>query len=329
MSHRHFTRLERVSLQTLKRAGLSNQAIADQMGFHPSSIGRELQRGASSTVACGYSVRTAQRHADTARHTANQQHRKLRSFSALSLYVCIRLAKYWSPEQIAIHLAKHDARTAVSFHTIYRWIWSHTKQSLKRLRRFLRHPQMRRKYGTKRRQLQREATKKRRIEERPLGALNRSRYGHWEGDTVCGSKNSGRLVTLVERKSGYLLAAYIPNGTMSEFRDAAVRLLLQLPEQLRLSLTLDNGSEMNEYESLERRTGTTIYFAYPYHSWERGSNENTNGLLRQFFPKGSEFTDVTKEQVDLAANLLNTRPRKRLNAETPKERLEKRGLLFE
>lgn len=324
MSHRHFTRTERVQLQTLKRAGLSNAAIAKQLGFHPSSIGRELQRGAAPSSVTGYSVRKAQRSVAAARRAANQQHRKLHFGSPLSLYICIRLAKYWSPEQIALQLARKRPTAAISFHTIYRWIWNHTKAGLAGLRRFLRHPKLRRKYGTKRREQQRETAKKRWIEERPTGCLNRSRYGHWEGDTVLGAKGSGRLVTLVERRSGYLLAAYIPDGHMASFRDAAVRLLNSLPERLRRTLTLDNGSEMNEFEAIERRTDMNVYFAHPYHSWERGSNENTNGLLRQFFPKGSDFTGTTKEQVDLAVNLLNTRPRKRLRGETPEERLKKR-----
>ena len=323
MSHRHFTRVERVQLQTLRRAGLSNAGIARQLGFHPSSVGRELRRGASPASATGYSVRLANRHAKAARYAANQQHRKLHHGSALSLYLSMLLAKLWSPEQIALHMAKHCKAAAVSFHTIYRWIWSHGRAALATIRPYLRHPKLRRKYGTKRREQQRELAKKRWIEERSAGCTNRSRYGHWEGDTVLGAKGSGRLVTLVERKSGYLLAALIPDGHMASFRDAAVALLDGLPDKLKCSLTLDNGKEMNEYESIERRTGLTVYFAHPYHSWERGTNENTNGLLRQFFPKGSDFSLLTQTDVDHAVHMLNTRPRKRLNAETPAERLKR------
>lgn len=326
VSHRHFTRDERVQIQTLLRAGQRQSTIARQLGFNPGSLSRELKRGADSTVATGYSVRRAQQYADSARNRANQQHRKLFAGSALSLYICVRLAKFWSPEQIATYLARYRKRMAVSLHTIYRWLWSHERRSLVEFRVYLRHPKLRRRYGTKRREQQRELAKKRWIEQRPKGATNRSRYGHWEGDTVCGAKNSGRLVTLVERKSGYLLAAYIPDGTMASFRDATVQLLSQLPSRLRRSLTLDNGSEMNEFEAIERRADTTVYFAHPYHSWERGTNENTNGLLRQFFPKGSSFAGMTQQQVDLAVQLLNTRPRKRLNAETPEQRLRRLGI---
>lgn len=329
MSHRHFTRLERVSLQTLKRAGLSNRAIACQLGFHPSTIGRELRRGAATAVATGYSVRVAQNHAERVRCVANQHHRKLHAGSPLSQYITRLLMRYWSPEQIALHLVRQRTYEAVSLHTIYRWLWSHSKVALEQLRPYLRHPRLRRKYGTRRREKQRELAKKRWIEERPKGATNRSRYGHWEGDTVLGARNTGRIVTLVERKSGFLLARLVPDGSMASFRNATVPSLTALPTRLKRSLTLDNGSEMNEYEAIERRVGIPVYFAHPYHSWERGTNENTNGLLRQFFPKGMEFTAVTNEQLDVAVTLLNTRPRKRLHGETPTERLERVGLRFE
>jgi IS30 family transposase len=326
VSHRHFTRSERVSLQTLLRAGLNQQAIASQLGFHPSSISRELKRGASPATSTGYSVAVANRRSRSVRTVANQQHRKLLSGSSLSLYLCIRLARYWSPEQIALYLAKIRHPGAVSCATIYRWIWAHGKRALACMLPYLRHPKLRRNYGTKRREQQRELLKKRWIEQRPAGATNRSRYGHWEGDTVLGARASGRLVTLVERRSGYLLAAYIPDGNMVSFRDACIRLLMRIPPKYRRSLTLDNGREMNEFEAIERRTGSVVYFAHPYHSWERGTNENTNGLIRQFFRKGSTFTGTTNQQVDLAVTLLNTRPRKRLNAETPEERLLKVGV---
>jgi transposase, IS30 family len=183
----------------------------------------------------------------------------------------------------------------------------------------LRHKKLRRNYGTKRREKQRELQKKRWIDERTTN--QRLFYGHWEGDTVRGKGTSGHLVTLVERKSGYALAGYIPHATKEQFRVCVEELLAPLPKHLKQSLTLDNGTEMQDYEVLERNTGMTIYFAHPYHSWERGSNENFNGLLRQFFPKGSSFAGTTKEQVDLAVTLLNTRPRKRLGYVSPAELL--------
>lgn len=188
--------------------------------------------------------------------------------------------------------------------------------------RFLRHKKLRRKYGMKRRERQRELTKKRWIDARPQTANDRLFFGHWEGDTVHGHQHSGYLVTLVERKSGYALVGHIPQNTKEAFRTCAEQLLAPLPAHLKRSLTLDNGPEMSDYEELERHTGIPVYFAHPYHSWERGSNENLNGLLRQFFPKSRSFTNVTKQEVDLAANLLNTRPRKRHGYVSPAELLK-------
>ena len=323
MSHRHFTRTERVQLQTLKTAGLSNRDCAAQLGFHPSSIGRELKRGVCGATKSGYSVRLANQHAKATRRAANQQHRKLWRGSALSFYVTLCLSRYWSPEQIAGRLKRRFGYCAISFHSIYRWLWGHSGIGV--LRQFLRHPKLRRKYGTRRREKQRELLKKRWIETRPAGATNRSRYGHWEGDSLVGAKRTGYLATHVERKSGYLLAGK-HNGSMQGFALASEQLYQSLPQHLKHSLTLDNGPEMSDFESLQRHSGLHIYFAHPYHSWERGTNENTNGLARQFFPKSRDFSAVTEAELGRAVYLLNTRPRKRLDYETPAERLKKLGV---
>jgi transposase, IS30 family len=225
------------------------------------------------------------------------------------------LRQYYSPDQAG-------KAVGLSHATVYRWLWAQPRVFVASMWQFLRHKKLRRKYGMKRREWQRELTKKRWIDDRPQTVNDRLFYGHWEGDTVRGKDNSGHLVTLVERKSGYVLAGYIPQATKEAFRHYVEQLFEPLPNHLKRSLTLDNGTEMNDFEELERHTGMTIYFAHPYHSWERGSNENTNGLLRQFFPKGSSFTGTTKEQVDLAVNLLNTRPRKRHGYVSPAELLK-------
>lgn len=312
MAHHHFTRDDRVLLAKLKTAGLSNRSCARILGFHPSSIGRELRRGAAPT-ATGYDVRIARKRAEQLRLIANQQHRKLRPAQAEEITALLR--QYYSPDQAG-------ETVGLSHATVYRWLWALPKAVLATLWQYLRHKKLRRKYGTKRREKQRELQKKRWIDERPQTINDRLFYGHWEGDTVRGKDNTGHLVTLVERKSGYALVGYIPQATKEQFRLCAEQLLAPLPSHLKRSLTLDNGTEMADFEELERHTGATVYFAHPYHSWERGSNENFNGLLRQFFPKGSSFAGTTKEQVDLAVNLLNTRPRKRHDYESPAELLK-------
>lgn len=312
MAHHHFTREDRVLLAKLKMAGLNNQSCARILGFHPSSIGRELKRGAATT-AIRYDVRIARKRAAQVRTVANQQHRRLNTAEAERITTLIR--QYYSPDQAG-------QAVGLSHSTVYRWLWAQSKAFLRGLRQYLRHPKLRRKYGTKRREKQRELLKKRWIEERPRTVDDRLFFGHWEGDTVRGHNHSGYLVTLVERKSGYALVGHIPKATKEAFRAEAERLLAPLPKHLKRSITLDNGTEMNDYEVLAKHTGMPVYFAHPYHSWERGSNENFNGLLRQFFPKGSDFSRVTNKQVDLAVNLLNTRPRKRHGYKSPAELLK-------
>lgn len=312
MAHHHFTRDDRVLLAKLRQAGLSNVSCARIMGFHPSTIGRELKRGHAQT-ATGYSVRTAQQRSQRLRSAANQQHRKLHAQQAKRITELIR--QYYSPDQAG-------QAVGLSHATVYRWLWSQSKAFLSSIWQHLRHPKLRRKYGTKRREKQRELLKKRWIEQRPDTVNQRLFYGHWEGDTVRGTKHSGYLVTLVERKSGYALVGHIPRATKEQFRVCVEQLLAPLPQHLKRSLTLDNGTEMADFEELEKHANIRIYFAHPYHSWERGSNENLNGLLRQFFPKSRDFTSISKQELDRAVTLLNTRPRKRHGYVSPAELLK-------
>ena len=312
MAHHHFTRDDRVLLAKLKLSGLSVRSCARILGFHPSSVYRELKHGKADT-ACGYDVRIARKRAKQLRCAANQQHRRLNTAEAERITALLR--QYYSPDQAG-------QAVGLSHSTIYRWLWTQSKAFIRSMWQFLRHKKLRRKYGTKRREQQRELQKKRWIEERPKTIDNRLFFGHWEGDTVRGKDASGYLVTLVERKSGYALVSFIPHATKEAFRLKTEELLAPLPKHLKRSLTLDNGKEMNDYEELEQHLSMPIYFAHPYHSWERGSNENFNGLLRQFFPKGSDFSGIRSQQVDLAVNLLNTRPRKRHGYRSPAELLK-------
>jgi len=157
---------------------------------------------------------------------------------------------------------------------------------------------------------------KRRIDERPIIVESRERLGDFEGDTIQGSEKVHRILTHVERKSGLLLADKVRQSA-KDVRETAVRRLKDFPHLQ--TITYDNGLEFSEHEIIERETKATIYFAYPYHSWERGANENANGLLRQFFPKKSAFAAITQKQIDQAVALINTRPRKRHGYQTPRE----------
>jgi IS30 family transposase len=247
------------------------------------------------------------------RTAANQQHRKLNRPQAIRITELLH--QYYSPDQAG-------QAVGLSHATVYRWLWAQPRAFVNHLWKYLRHPKLRRKYGTKRREQQRELLKKRWIEARPETVDRRTFYGHWEGDTVHGNKHQGYLVTLVERKSGYALVGYISRATKEQFRLCAEQLLAPLPQHLKRSLTLDNGAEMSDHEELERHTNMRVYFAHPYHSWERGSNENFNGLLRQFFPKSRNFHTISPKELDLAAKLLNTRPRKRHGYKSPAELLK-------
>lgn len=176
-----------------------------------------------------------------------------------------------------------------------------------------------RRHGTKAREKQREMAKKRWITERPEHINNRSELGHWEGDTVHGALESGYIGSYVERVSGYGLGIKLETLEAAPLRKVTTQRFKTMPKRKRRSMTEDNGSEFVEHELTERDLGMTHYFALPYHSWERGTNENWNGLLREYFPKGTDFSTITQEDVDKAVRELNHRPRKRLNYLTPHE----------
>ncbi len=182
-------------------------------------------------------------------------------------------------------------------------------------------------YGTRIREKQHELERKRRIDQRPEVINERTRIGDWEGDTVRGNGSSGHIITYVERKSGYLVAGKVKHATAENINAFTIKNFKKLPKEKRLSITYDNGSEFSGYDSIEEQTGMIAYFAFPYHSWERGTNENTNGLLRQFFPKKMWFNTVTQEQLDKVVRLINNRPRKRLNYLTPYEIFKKNCVL--
>lgn len=203
----------------------------------------------------------------------------------------------------------------VCHETLYRWVYLDQP----RLKVYLRctKGKYRRKRGANARWVKREVARKRHIWQRPEDVELRLLPDDWEGDTVHGARHEGYLATLVERVSGYTLAYKLEVNTAEAFREAVQIMFASIPLHLRRTLTLDNGSEMNEFEALEENTGTTVYFARPYHSWERGSNENTNGLYRQYFPKTQSMRGVTQAEVDRAVRRLNNRPRKRLDYQSP------------
>lgn len=302
----HLTFQERQFLYRLKRKGKPNSEIAELMGRDRSTIHRELKR---NTGQRGYRPKQAQRLADERRLASRRPHKM--DDPDVHQYVQDRLEKCWSPEQIAGRVQRDFPRVParwLSRQTIYDWIDEQAPQWQSLLRRGGRLPEKRGKL-----------TDCVRIDGRPNVINRRRRYGDWEGDTIVGKGRHSALVTLVERKSGYTRIGRVDSMKSDATMRAAHGRLKDLPPALRRSMTFDNGKEFAEHQQLTRRLGLEIYFADPYASWQRGVNENTNGLLRQFFPKGTDFTQISHRQVACVEQLINERPRKRLDYRTPEE----------
>jgi transposase, IS30 family len=310
----HLTIEEREVISQMRYSRRKPKAIARRLGRHRSTIYRELGRNRDSR---GYSAVRAQRRADKRRSLRSRRSKMDRP--KLRREVCQGLECYWSPEQIAGRLNRwRNRRTCgrVSHQTIYDWMRGQPDRLY--WQSFLRFRGKRRRRRDRRGKLPRTVE----ITRRPAAVNQRNRYGDWEGDTVVGPPRKSVLVTHVERKSGYLLVAKAEGRTSAAVNRASYQLFQALPPHLRRTLTLDNGKEFAGYEDLSRWTGMAVYFAQPHAAWQRGTNENTNGLLRQFFPKGTDFDHLTHRQIRDVAQRLNDRPRKRLNYRTPKEVLQ-------
>jgi IS30 family transposase len=307
----HLTFEERGFLYRSKRKGKSNTEIAELMGRHPSTIGRELKRNAGQR---GYRPKQAQRLAEERRLASRRPHKM--DDAQVHQYVAERLEKLWSPDQIAERARDDFPRTParwLSRQTIYDWINQHAPDWHSLLRRGGRPPEKRGKL-----------TDCVRIDGRPEVINRRRRYGDWEGDTIVGKGRRSALVTLVERKTGYARIGRVNSMKSDMTMRVAKRRMKDLPLSLRRSVTFDNGKEFAEHQTLTRSLGLDVYFTDAYASWQRGTNENTNGLLRQYFPKGTDFTQVSHREVARVEQLINERPRRRLDYRSPAERLAKR-----
>lgn len=314
--HYHITQEQRVELSLLIRLGHTQRNAALVLGVSPSTVSRELRRNVTNSGS--YHAASARVLERTRRAAANALRQKLLLYPSLAAAVERKLVRNDSPEQIVGWLQETRAKLRVCIQTIYDWIYLHAKHLVVHLHcrkgkyRRTRENSIRKAFRNKQRAY-------RSIDARPAHVANRKTYGHWEGDTVVGTGHSGCIATFVERKSGYLMAVKLERGTATAFAAAAAQCFEDIPNNYRRTLTLDNGTEMSNYEGMEKQNQLQIYFAHPYHSWERGTNENTNGLLRFYFPKNMSFAHVSQEKLDLAVKQLNTRPRKRLGYRTPAE----------
>jgi len=296
------------------RAGYAGAEIARTLGKDPSAVNRHIKTHGGKDR---YDVREVRRQKHMKRVAAMEGVRVLKG--SLLRTVAQMLKQHLSPEQIAGVLRLKGGTLVAS--TIYRYL----DERAPHLKKYLRSSKgkYRRRRGTKIREDAREAAKKRRIDERPAMVERRSRLGDWEGDTMLGRDKRVRIVTLVDRKSGYLIAYLLPKMRADLLTSLAIKRFTRMPKKKRITLTLDNGVEFSAWERIEEKTGMTIYFAYPYHAWERGSNENTNGLLRQYFPRTLDFNLITSDELAHVVKLLNDRPRKRLKFKSPRQIFQK------
>lgn len=320
--HYHLTKETRIKFSTFLMLGMSLRQAAPLLGVHHTTLSRELRRNPPVQPGMTYHPGDAHRKTKARRMSANQRFRKITPGSKLEqMIIAMITVNKWAPEQIAGWLKAYKRSLYVCAQTIYDWAYTYRKDLVvyfhcrKGKYRRTRQARLRK---DKRAML----ANPRNIANRPKHINNRKTYGHWEGDTVHGAGKSGYIATFVERKSGYLLAAIVPDCTSAGFAAASGSCLKKIPTKYRKTLTLDNGPEMKFAEVIERTTGASVYYANPYHSWERGTNENTNGLLRYFFPKKMSFAHLTQYELDQAVYLLNTRPRKRLNWRTPEQMLK-------
>lgn len=239
-------------------------------------------------------------------------YRKILSDEWLKKYILEKIEINWTPEQIAGRW-RTKSRSVICHETIYQFVYENHPHLVK-----LHFRRKGKKYQRKRKEKY-QICDRRMIDDRPESAELRKIIGHWEGDTIIGKNHKQGIVTNVERKSGFLLAKKIPKRTATNVADVTKELFDNIPDELKISITYDNGKEFAWHKIIETENKMKVYFAHPYCSWERGTNENTNGLLRQYIPKGTDFDTVSDEDLAKYVDLINNRPRKRLGWKTPFE----------
>jgi transposase, IS30 family len=316
--YKQFTKEDRISLAVLLRAKHSPRECALELGFNKSSITREV---ASNRDTDGvYKGAMAHNKYLEKRKKAKKASRKIENNKKLQVHIKNRLKVKDSPEQIAGRLKEKESKHYVCHETIYQWIFNKQPELKKQLRHIGRKGKYRHKRGTKAREKVREALKIKRIDTRPPVVEERSRIGDFEGDTVVGKNTSDRFLTNVDRLSGYGMIDMVLSATADKLQAKLEYRFNSLPKHKRHTYTYDNGREIGlEDTLLEKKIGMEVYRAYPYHSWERGTNENYNGLVRDFFPKKTDFAILKPSDVKRVEKILNHRPRKRLGYLTPYE----------
>jgi IS30 family transposase len=326
MQKRRYTRLTDQERESISRGLAQHKSIrqlAKELNRSPSTISREIRRNKGKS---GYRAFSASRRAKAAASSRKRGKRKIEKQEGLLSYVTEKLQREWSPQEISKRLKIEyawDMNMQVSHEAIYQYIYVLPRGELKQLlikglrqERKHRRPQKRGDTTETRGKIANMLS----IEERPAEVAERSVPGHWEGDLILGKYKRSALGTLVERTTRYTIL--VPLGEHKDaasVREAYAEAFKSLPAELKKSLTYDQGKEMSEHEQFTIDTGIQVYFAHPGSPWERGTNENTNGLIRQYFPKGTDFTQVSKEQILEVQRKLNDRPRRALGYLKPDE----------
>ena len=314
MSYTHLSASERFSLYHYRsKEHLTLDEIALKLNRSKSTISRELKRNSLNRE--NYLPDTAQINMQIRRQQSKQKFMTIRP--SVVEEVKQRLEDYHSPEQISGRLQR-EGLVGVSHETIYQMIYA-DYQGLGSYQVYLRQGRVKRKrragVNSKRGTIPGRVG----IEQRPTIADEKVEIGHWESDTVIGGNHTGVIVTHVDKASKFLLAGIAKNKTVQQINQVTIKLFMQIESVFRKSMTFDNGKEFSGHQTLAKVLGVSCFFANPYHSWERGLNEHTNGLLRQFFPKGTNFKIVKPEQLQKVVDLINHRPRKSLDYQTPYE----------
>lgn len=319
MSYHHFTPVERGKLELMVKQGKSPQEMADELGFDRSSVTRELNRNGTKQ---GYRAEQAQMRY-IARRKACRQQPKLSGDTPLRDYVAEKIAlEQWTPELVAGRLPLDypgNNQMRVCHESIYQAIYT-DGEYLDMLRQDL--PQARpkrRKRGQGKRRRAPSIPNRVDISVRPAAADAREEFGHWEGDTIVGKGQDGFGVTLVERKSRRLAARKAETKAAREVQQAVIEALQDYPISWLKTITFDNGTEFAAHQGIAANLGACVYFAAPYSAYQRGSNEQVNGLIRRYLPKDTRFRHVTHERLDEIVEKINNRPRKCLGYRTPNE----------
>jgi IS30 family transposase len=308
---------ERDRITEMKSEGMSLRAIAKELERSPSTLSRELKRNGTPAYMVYLSHRAHERAVK--RKKESGQRGRLKDKQTV-VYVREKLKEGWSPELIAGKIGQDIRGASISYEAIYQYIYHPSTEGREEIiGQLVRGHRKRKSKGIGRKERKTKIPNRVPIEERPISADNRSRYGHWEGDSLVSRKSLAALNSLVERKSRYMFLTRLQRKSSEQTKDAVIRRLQKLPKKARRSLTVDNGTENARHEEITKAIGTRCYFAHPYASWQRGSNEQVNGMVRRYFPKGTDFSKITDEQVAWVESRINNRPRKCLGYKTPAE----------